>query len=496
MARVTDSVQDLQNSGSADGVPAVLLMVYREPNANIIDTADAVEALLPMLRDMLPPTMNLQVSLERTSTVRASIREVQKTLVISVVLVVLVVLAFLRSWRATLIPAATVPVSLVTTFAFMYLAGFSINNLSLMALIIAAGFVVDDAIVVLENTARHVEEGMAAPAAALARRARSRLDRGVDEPVAGGGVHTDPADGRPGRQAVPRVRADAVGRGADLDGGVAHADADDVRAAARPRGPALRPHGAGAPRDAGSTGPAGACCAAIRAASPWALRHSLLTLLMLVATVGLNVYLFGVIPKGFVPEQDTGKLIGWMRGDQSSSFQLTRQKMQIFVDGVRADPAVQSVTATTGGGSRSTGQMYVQLKPLAERRETAREVVNRLREQFKVPGARLFLTPIQDVRSGGRQSSGSYQYTLRSDDIDQLRRLDAAPGECAAAGAAAHRRRQRPGGARPAGGGGDRPADGGAARHQRRPDRHHARQRLLAVGRLDDLRGRRTSTGW
>ena len=153
----------------------------------------------------------------------------------------------------------------------------------------------------------------------------------------------------------------------------------------------------------------------------WALRHSLLTLLMLLATVGLNVYLFTSIPKGFFPEQDTGKLIGWMRGDQSASFQLTRQKMDIFVEGVRADPAVASVTATTGGGTRSTGQMYVQLKPLAERRETAREVVNRLRERFHVPGARLFLTPIQDVRSGGRQSSGSYQYTLRSDDIDLLR---------------------------------------------------------------------------
>src|SRR5690606_10876063 len=168
VARVSDSVQDLKNSGSADGVPAVLLMVYREPNANIIDTADAVEALLPVLRDMLPPSMHLRVSLERTSTIRASIHEVQKTLMISVLLVVLVVLAFLRNWRATMIPAATVPVSLVTTFAFMYLAGFSINNLSLMAMIIAAGFVVDDAIVVLENTARHVEKGEPPARAALA----------------------------------------------------------------------------------------------------------------------------------------------------------------------------------------------------------------------------------------------------------------------------------------------------------------------------------------
>lgn len=432
VARVTDSVQDAKNSGSADGVPAVLLLVYREPNANIIETANGVEAILPILRDTIPPTMNLQVALERTSTVRASIRAVQMTLLLSVALVVLVVLAFLRNWRATLIPAAAVPVSLITTFGFMYLAGFSVNNLSLMALIVAAGFVVDDAIVVLENTARHVEQGMAPRAAALlgAREVSStvvsmslslvavfipillmgdlvgrlfrefaltlsvavlismvvsltltpmmcsRLLRGVDKRH-NNGHHT----GREGQGAasVDRVSQSFVERfGQAVSRGYARSLA-------------------------------------------WALRHSLLTLLTLVATIGFNVYLFGSIPKGFFPEQDTGKLIGWMRGDQSSSFQLTRRKMEIFVNGVRADPAVASVTATTGGGSRSTGQMYVQLKPLAERKESARAVVNRLREQFNVPGARLFLTPIQDVRSGGRQSSGSYQYTLRSDDIDLLR---------------------------------------------------------------------------
>ena len=419
VARVSDSVQDLKNSGSADGVPAVLLMVYREPNANIIATADAVEALLPVLRDMLPPSMDLRVSLERTSTVRASIREVQKTLVISVVLVVLVVLAFLRTWRATLIPAATVPVSLVTTFAFMYLAGFSINNLSLMALIIAAGFVVDDAIVVLENTARHVEKGMPADAAALlgAREVGSTV---VSMSLSLVAVF------------IPLLlMGDLVGRlfrefALTLSVAVLISMLVSLTLTpmmcARLLGTPAGARAAAPARRAGWLDRAGR--RVLRGYSrslSWALRHSLLTLLMLVATVGLNVYLFGVIPKGFVPEQDTGKLIGWMRGDQSSSFQLTRQKMQVFVDGVRADPAVESVTATTGGGSRSTGQMYVQLKPLAERRETAREVVTRLREQFRVPGARLYLTPIQDVRSGGRQSSGSYQYTLRSDDIEQLR---------------------------------------------------------------------------
>ena len=424
VARVSDSVQDLKNSGSADGVPAVLLMVYREPNANIIETADAIEALLPVLRDMLPPAMDLRVSLERTSTVRASIREVQKTLLISVVLVVLVVLAFLRSWRATMIPAATVPVSLVTTFAFMYLAGFSINNLSLMALIIAAGFVVDDAIVVLENTARHVEQGMPAPAAALlgAREVGATV---VSMSLSLVAVF------------IPLLlMGDLVGRlfrefALTLSVAVLISMVVSLTLTPMMCARLLGPRPGAAPAAPGAPARASRGSWLDRAGRrvlhgysrslDWALRHSLLTLLMLLATVALNVYLFGVIPKGFVPEQDTGKLIGWMRGDQSSSFQLTRQKMQIFVDGVRADPAVESVTATTGGGSRSTGQMYVQLKPLVQRGETAREVVNRLREQFRVPGARLFLTPIQDVRSGGRQSSGSYQYTLRSDDIDQLR---------------------------------------------------------------------------
>ncbi len=417
VARVTDSVQDLKNSGSADGVPAVLLLVYREPNANIIETANGIEALLPVLRESLPPSMNLRVSLERTSTVRASIHEVQKTLLLSVLLVILVVLAFLRDWRATMIPAMAVPVSLVTTFGFMYLAGFSLNNLSLMALIIAAGFVVDDAIVVAENTARHVERGEPPVAAALAG-AREVGSTVVSMSLSLVAVF------------IPiLLMGDLMGRlfrEFALTLSVAVLISMVVSLTLTPMMCARLLHGVDrrrrAAREPGWIDRAARrVLAAYDRSLGWALRHSLLTLLMLLATVGLNVYLFTSIPKGFFPEQDTGKLIGWMRGDQSASFQLTRQKMDIFVEGVRADPAVASVTATTGGGTRSTGQMYVQLKPLAERRETAREVVNRLRERFHVPGARLFLTPIQDVRSGGRQSSGSYQYTLRSDDIDLLR---------------------------------------------------------------------------
>ena len=416
IARVTDSVQDLKNSGSADGIPAVLLLVYREPNANIIATADRIEALLPVLRDIVPASMSLKLSLERTSMIRASIREVQKTLLIAVVLVVLVVYAFLRSARATLIPAAAVPVSLIGTFAFMYLAGFSINNLSLMALIIAAGFVVDDAIVVLENTARHVESGMA-PAAAALEGAREVGSTVVSMSLSLIAVF------------LPiLLMGDLIGRlfrEFALTLSVAVLISMVVSLTLTPMMCALllKPVAAGGVARRRSLIERGGA-AVMRGydrSLGFALRHAFLTLLALVATVGLNVWMFTQIPKGFVPEQDTGKLIGWMRGDQSSSFQLTRQKMQLFVDGVRADPAVASVTATTGGGNRSTGQMYVQLKPLAERRETARQVVDRLRLQFRVPGARLFLTPIQDVRAGGRQSSGSYQYTLRSDDIDLLR---------------------------------------------------------------------------
>ncbi|MEO6270898.1 MAG: efflux RND transporter permease subunit, partial [Lautropia sp.] len=416
VARVTDSVQDLKNSGSADGVPAVLLLVYREPNANIIETADEVEALLPVLRETIPPTMNLRVSLERTSTVRASIREVQKTLLISALLVVLVVLAFLRSWRATLIPAAALPVSLIATFGFMYLAGFSVNNLSLMALIVAAGFVVDDAIVVLENTARHVEQGLP-PAAAALLGAREVSATVVSMSLSLVAVF------------IPiLLMGDLVGRlfrEFALTLSVAVLISMTVSLTLTPMMCARLLHGvARAPLRARRSwlDQAGRrVLAGYSRSLSWTLKHSFFTLLILIATVGLNVHLFRSIPKGFFPEQDTGKLIGWMRGDQSSSFQLTRQKMDFFVNSVRADPSVASVTATTGGGSRSTGQMYVQLKPLAQRKESARAVVNRLREQFRVPGARLYLTPIQDVRSGGRQSSGSYQYTLRSDDIDLLR---------------------------------------------------------------------------
>ena len=235
VADVVDSVQDTRNAGSRNGRPAVLLTIYRQPNANILETVQRVQDLMPWLRASLPAAVDLEVALERTSTIRASINEVQKTLGIAVGLVILVVFVFLRRVRAALIPAVAVPVSIVATFGFMYLAGYSLNNLSLMALIVATGFVVDDAIVVLENATRHIEAGMSPMAAAARERARGELHGALDERVADRGVHPDPLHGRPRRALLPRVRGHALGRGPRLARRLAHAHADDVRATARAR---------------------------------------------------------------------------------------------------------------------------------------------------------------------------------------------------------------------------------------------------------------------
>ena len=236
VAEVVDSVQDLRNAGSANGKPAVLLILNRQPGANIIDTVDRVKAVLPQLAASIPSAIDLAVVLDRTPTIRASLRDIERSLMVSIALVILVVFLFLRNWRATLIPSVAVPVSLIGTFGVMYLCGYSLDNLSLMALTIATGFVVDDAIVVLENISRHIEEGHAADAGGAAGQPRSRLHRAVDEPVADRGVHPHPADGRHRRAPVPRVRGGAVGGDTDLAGGFAHHHADDVRAAAAARG--------------------------------------------------------------------------------------------------------------------------------------------------------------------------------------------------------------------------------------------------------------------
>ena len=415
VATVVDSVQDERNAALADGKPAILLILYREPNANILDTVQRVTDLLPWLRAAMPADMDVEINFERTSTIRAAIREVQRTLIIAVCLVVLVVFLFLRNARATLIPAAAVPVSLIATFSFMYLAGFSINNLSLMALIVAAGFVVDDAIVVLENTSRHIEAGMA-PADAALLGAREVGFTVLSMSVSLIAVF------------IPiLLMGDIVGRmfrefAVTLSVSILISLVVSLTLTPMMCARLLRAKQAPGRFAATAERFFGGVMRGYEKSLAFALRHSFLTILVLAGAIGLNVWLYIQIPKGFFPVQDTGRLFGALRADQSAPFTATREKMARFVDIVRNDPAVLSVTAVTGGGARNAGTVFASLKPLSERKETAAQVVARIRQQAsKVPGANLFLTPAQDVRIGGRQSSGSYQYTLQGEDLDALR---------------------------------------------------------------------------
>jgi multidrug efflux pump len=417
VAQVTDSVQDVRNAGSANGRPSVLLIIRAQPDANIIETVDRIMDLLPLMRASIPAAIDLDVMMERTSTIRAAVHEVERSLLIAMILVILVVLVFLRNVRAAVIPAVAVPVSLVGTFSVMYLAGFSINNLSLMALTVATGFVVDDAIVVLENTTRHIEEGMPPFAAAL-RGARevgftvlsmslSLIAVFIPILLMGGIV------GRLFREfsitlsvavlvslvvsltTTPMMCARLLRKEEPRQQGRVARIAE--------RGFDLVLHG-------------------YRSSLGWSLRHPLLVIVILLLTVALNFFLYAKIAKGFFPQQDTGRLFGFVRADQGISFQAMRTKISDFVDMVRADPAVENVTAFTGGGQRNRGFMFVQLKPLEVRKVGAEAVVTRLRARLsKEAGAQVFLAQALDVRAGGRASDSSYQYTLMADDVAQLR---------------------------------------------------------------------------
>ncbi|MDD2987488.1 MAG: multidrug efflux RND transporter permease subunit [Zoogloea sp.] len=418
VARVRDGVENDRNYGYANGRPAVLLMVNRQPGANIIETVDRVTALLPLLRANVSPAVDVDVVMDRTPTIRGSLREVERTLVISVALVVMVVFLFLRNWRATLIPSVVVPVSLVGTFSIMYLAGFSLDNLSLMALTIATGFVVDDAIVVLENIARHVDQGMPPRQAAL-RGAReigftvlsmSLSLIAVFIPIlAMGGIV-----GRLFREFAVVLSA------AILVSMVVSLTTTPMMCARllRPRPPEAERGRVDRAVGRGLEAVTGA----YRRSLGWALDHRWLVLLVLLATVGLNVHLYQTIPKGFFPQQDTGRLRGFVEADQAISFQAMKEKMDQFLTIVGADPAVDTVTGFTGGSQRNYGSLFVTLKPIAERKEPAEAVIGRLRKKLaKVPGANLYLSSTQDIRIGGRSGNSSFQFTLQSDSLEELR---------------------------------------------------------------------------
>ncbi|QZY96176.1 multidrug efflux RND transporter permease subunit MdtC [Pantoea dispersa] len=416
VANVQDSVQDVRNAGMTNGKPAVLLVVRKSPDANIIDTVDRIRAEMPELHEVIPAAIDLQIAQDRSPTIRASLHEVEQSLVIAVALVILVVFFFLRDGRATLIPAAAVPVSLIGTFAAMYLCGFSLNNLSLMALTIATGFVVDDAIVVLENIARHVEAGMKPLQAALT---------GVRE------VGFTVLSMSLSLIAVflPLLMIGGIiGRffsefAITLSVAILISLFISITLTPMMCAYLLKPQ---AKRSQPRTRGFGRVLLAVQQGYArslgWVLNHAIWVLLLLLGTVGLTIWLFITIPKTFMPEQDTGRLNGFISADQSISFQAMRGKLQDFMNIIKADPAVDNVTGFTGGSRTNSGSMFVSLKPLSERSESAQEVIARLRVKLaKEPGANLYLNAVQDIRVGGRESNASYQYSLLSDNLADLR---------------------------------------------------------------------------
>ncbi|MCW0319575.1 multidrug efflux RND transporter permease subunit MdtC [Pantoea dispersa] len=416
VANVQDSVQDVRNAGMTNGKPAVLLVVRKSPDANIIDTVDRIRAEMPELHEVIPAAIDLQIAQDRSPTIRASLHEVEQSLVIAVALVILVVFFFLRDGRATLIPAAAVPVSLIGTFAAMYLCGFSLNNLSLMALTIATGFVVDDAIVVQENIARHVEAGMKPLQAALT---------GVRE------VGFTVLSMSLSLIAVflPLLMIGGIiGRffsefAITLSVAILISLFISITLTPMMCAYLLKPQ---AKRSQPRTRGFGRVLLAVQQGYArslgWVLNHAIWVLLLLLGTVGLTIWLFIAIPKTFMPEQDTGRLNGFISADQSISFQAMRGKLQDFMNIIKADPAVDNVTGFTGGSRTNSGSMFVSLKPLSERSESAQEVIARLRVKLaKEPGANLYLNAVQDIRVGGRESNASYQYSLLSDNLADLR---------------------------------------------------------------------------
>jgi multidrug efflux pump len=419
VAELRDSQEDIRNAGVVNGKPAVVLIVFRQPAANIIATVDRVRALIPTLAATLPGQAKLDVVLDRSPTIRASLRDVERTLVIAALLVVLVVFGFLRSVRATWIPAVAVSVSIVATFAVLYLGGGSLDNLSLMALTIATGFVVDDAIVVLENTSRHLEAGVPAREAAL-RGAREITFTVVSISLSLVAVFLPILlmGGMLGRL----FREFAV----TLSAAILLSMVVSLTTTPMMCATLLAPTRGGRP---------GALYRASERAFAWvqrtystsldwALRHRRVMLALTIGTVVVNVLLFRVLPKGFFPQQDTGRLLGMIVADQDISFQALQRKLLAIARIVGDDPAVENVVAFTGGTSgatRNTGRMFVTLRPLAQRKISADGVIARLRGPLAaVPGAPSYLQAVQDLRVGGALTAAQYQFALSSDDLPLL----------------------------------------------------------------------------
>ncbi|HTZ76024.1 MAG TPA: multidrug efflux RND transporter permease subunit [Candidatus Aquilonibacter sp.] len=417
VADVEDSVENIRAGGYVNGQPSVSVIIFRQPGANIIDTVDAINAAMPSLKASIPAGINLTTVVDRTTTIRASVDDVEQTLLISVALVILVVFLFLRNGRATFIPSVVVPVSLLGTFGVMYLLGYTIDNLSLMALTISTGFVVDDAIVVIENITRYLEMGLRPFEAALKGAqevgftviAMSTSLIAVFIPILlMGGII-----GRLFREfAVTLSAAIVVSMCISLT-------ATPMMCAQLLRHNAEEIHGR---FYRASEAAFNGMLRLYERTLTVVLKHPAFTLGILLVTIGVNVYLLDIVPKGFFPEQDNGTVFGGIQGAQDSSFTAMNVLTQRFVKIIKTDPAVENVFAFTGGqGSTNSGFVYLGLKPLAQRKISALGVINRLRPKLNsVPGARVFLQPGQDLRIGGRQSNAQFQYTIQSDNVDDL----------------------------------------------------------------------------
>jgi multidrug efflux pump len=417
IATVTNSVENVQNAGLFNGKPAVLVIIHPSPTANIIKTVDQINAQLPALEAALPPSVHVAVALDRSVSIRGALDDTERTLFIAVLLVVGVVFVFLRSGRATLIPGIAVPVSIIGTFGPMYLLGFSLDNLSLMALTIATGFVVDDAVVVVENTKRHLEDGMAPLAAALRGSAEvsfTVLSMSVSLIAVFLPILLMP--GLVGR--LFREFSETLSITIIISLIISLTTTPMLCAVfLRPETAARRPNRLVRGLEAGFAW----LLRGYETSLGWALRHAGLVGLLLVATICLNVFLFIVVPKGFFPEQDNGLIIGTIQADQSISFQLMRKKLVQLQSIVQADSEVASVAGYTGGRSANNGFLFIALKPAAQRHVSATQIVARLRKPLvAIPGAQTFLVPAQDLRVGGRQSNAEYQYSLTSDDSAAL----------------------------------------------------------------------------
>ncbi|MGC1475300.1 MAG: multidrug efflux RND transporter permease subunit [Terriglobales bacterium] len=418
VATVQDSTENIRAAGFTNGKPSVLIIIYRQPGANIIETVDRVRAAIPSLKASVPSAIDTEVVIDRTQTIRASVHDVERSLVISIILVILVVFFFLRSVRATLIPAVAVPVSLIGTFGVMYLCHYSIDNLSLMALTISTGFVVDDAIVVIENITRYLEQGMKPMQAALKGASEigftvlsisiSLVAVFIPILMMGGIV------GRLFREfAVVLSVAILVSLGISLTttpmmcSRLLKHQGDDEH------GKVFRASERAFTRVLGL----------YERSLGWVLEHSHLTLAVLGLTIALNVYLFWIVPKGFFPQQDNGIIFGGIQGSQDVSFQAMQKATERIVDVVKTDPGIANAMAFTGGGgATNSGFIFVGLKPFDQRHGiTSSQIVDRLRPKLlSVPGANTFVQAAQDLRIGGRGSSAQYQYTIQSDNLQDL----------------------------------------------------------------------------